>query len=237
MQNFFLHPQIRPQATGGRKAHDNLCKNAIPACRKAGIDVIFLNWGLTEEDLTSMPASLRHNFSRSLTDPANGDGKGTVVGMGEDMGAVTQEDGTTIQAGKELMRDQWNTKLWGKLDEVWEEASKGGAYKDTTYWVHKNRASGLSIGSGISAMSTHLSDKARQPPTKTLLFAGVNTDQCVYGSFIDATTLGYDCILLEDCCATTSPEYATQASLFNCSRNGFVVDSSSLVEGAERFSA
>ena len=47
----------------------------------------------------------------------------------------------------------------------------------------------------------------------TLLFAGVNLDRCVITTLQDATYLGYDCILIEDCTATVHPEFATQSSL------------------------
>ena len=44
-----------------------------------------------------------------------------------------------------------------------------------------------------------------------VLFAGVNTDQCVLHSLTDANFLGYGCVLVEDCCATTSPDFCTEA--------------------------
>lgn len=50
---------------------------------------------------------------------------------------------------------------------------------------------------------------------KTLLVAGVNMDQCVMTTLEDATFLGYDTILLEDCTATTSPDYCVQSVLYN----------------------
>lgn len=40
---------------------------------------------------------------------------------------------------------------------------------------------------------------------RTLLFAGVNTDQCVLGTLVDAYNRGFDCIMLEDCCGTPTP--------------------------------
>lgn len=49
----------------------------------------------------------------------------------------------------------------------------------------------------------------------TLLFAGVNLDQCVMCTLQDANFLGYDCILMEDCAATTSPPFCTDATLYN----------------------
>ena len=48
----------------------------------------------------------------------------------------------------------------------------------------------------------------------------------------DASFLGYDCILLEDCTATTSPDYCLQATLFNIRQCfGFVVKSQDLTAG------
>ena len=50
---------------------------------------------------------------------------------------------------------------------------------------------------------------------QTLLFAGVNADQCVLATLMDANFLGYDCVLLEDCTATTSPAFCWDATLYN----------------------
>ncbi len=60
----------------------------------------------------------------------------------------------------------------------------------------------------------------------TLLFAGVNADQCVLCTLQDANFLGYDCILLQDCTATTSPDFCWQATLYNVKQCfGFVTTS------------
>lgn len=65
----------------------------------------------------------------------------------------------------------------------------------------------------------------------TLLFAGVNADQCVVVTLQDANFLGYDCILLKDCTATTSPEYCWHATLYNVKQCfGFVAESTDLIE-------
>ncbi len=64
----------------------------------------------------------------------------------------------------------------------------------------------------------------------TLFFGGVNADQCVMATLQDANFLGYDCILLRDCTATTSPEFCWQATLYNVNQCfGFVADSSALL--------
>ncbi len=63
----------------------------------------------------------------------------------------------------------------------------------------------------------------------TLLFAGVNADQCVMTTLCDAHFLGYDCVLVKDCTATTSPEYCWLATLYNVQQCfGFVTDLDSI---------
>jgi nicotinamidase-related amidase len=65
----------------------------------------------------------------------------------------------------------------------------------------------------------------------TLLFAGVNADQCVMCTLQDANFLGYDTILLRDCTATSSPDYCMQATIYNVNQCfGFVTDSNKIVE-------
>jgi ureidoacrylate peracid hydrolase len=49
----------------------------------------------------------------------------------------------------------------------------------------------------------------------TLLFAGVNSDQCVYATLVDGACLGYDVVLVEGACATTSPAFCHEATLYN----------------------
>lgn len=68
----------------------------------------------------------------------------------------------------------------------------------------------------------------------TLLFAGVNLDQCVLCTLQDANFRGYDCLLLEDCSATTSPSYCRDATLYNVQQCfGFVVQASQLQQQLE----
>jgi nicotinamidase-related amidase len=65
----------------------------------------------------------------------------------------------------------------------------------------------------------------------TLFFAGVNADQCVMTTLQDANFLGYDCILIEDCTATTSPDYCLKATVYNVNQCfGFVAHSQSLLQ-------
>lgn len=67
----------------------------------------------------------------------------------------------------------------------------------------------------------------------TLLLGGVNADQCVLATLQDANFLGYDCILLRDCTATTSPDFCLKATFYNVNQCfGFVSDSVTLLEAA-----
>jgi len=88
--------------------------------------------------------------------------------------------------------------------------------------VDKYRISGF--------FDTPLDGILRNLRATTLLFAGVNLDQCVYATLVDAACLGYDCVLVEDCAATGSPEYCTQATLYNVRRGfGFVVKADDVI--------
>jgi nicotinamidase-related amidase len=79
---------------------------------------------------------------------------------------------------------------------------------------------------------TELDSILRNLGVTTLFFAGVNADQCVMSTLQDAMFLGYDCILVEDCVGTTSPEYCMQATLYNVKLlYGFVTDSAAIRHG------
>lgn len=68
----------------------------------------------------------------------------------------------------------------------------------------------------------------------TLLFAGVNLDQCVLCTLQDASFRGYDCVLVEECCATTSPDFCADAALYNIRQCfGFATSDAALVAALE----
>ncbi len=89
--------------------------------------------------------------------------------------------------------------------------------------VAKHRMSGF--------WDTPLDSILRNLRLDTLLFAGVNLDQCVLHTLADANFLGYDTILLEDCTATTNPDFCREATLLNIRQIfGFTVSSTDLLE-------
>ena len=93
--------------------------------------------------------------------------------------------------------------------------------------------SGADIHVAKYAMSgfweTHLDSILRNLGMTTLLFAGVNLDQCVLCTLQDASFRGYDCVLVEQCCATTSPAFCAEAALYNIRQCfGFVTSSAAL---------
>ena len=73
MQNFFLSTALgRDPDSAGNKAKAKLLEHAIPAARAAGIRIVWLNWGLTDEEIDEMPPGTRRafGFEASLNDDA-----------------------------------------------------------------------------------------------------------------------------------------------------------------------
>lgn len=121
-------------------------------------------------------------------------------------------------------------KLPGNGSAVLEKNSWGAAIvseldaQQTDIYVDKYRMSGF--------WDTPLDSILRNLNVTTLFFAGVNLDQCVMATLEDAVCLGYDAIVLEDCCATTSPAFCEEATLYNVKQcYGFVAHSASLLSG------
>jgi ureidoacrylate peracid hydrolase len=77
----------------------------------------------------------------------------------------------------------------------------------TDIFVDKHRISGF--------WDTPLDSILRNLGVRTLLFAGVNADECVLATLMDANFHGYDTLMLEDCVGTTSPSFCMEATLYN----------------------
>lgn len=259
MQNFFLSPNLgRPKDSKGLIAQQRLVEDAIPAARKAGLRVIWLNWGLTQDDIDNMPPSTLRAFGyetvlasefatyEKINDKAaaidshgvneeapqiaasaqietSGKNPRIYKGLGTEIGSVTLEDGSVVEAGRLLMRDSWNAALTPELDALYQQ---GKTANPPDVWIHKNRMSGLW---GESTPCTQFLEKEG---IRTLFFAGVNTDQCVGGSLVDAFSKGWDCILLSDGAATTSPNSSQESIEFNSAKTwGFCTSCRDLADG------
>lgn len=274
MQNFFLSPGFGRSRGAGHAAAEKLLEYTIPAARKAGIQIIWLNWGLSEENLRTMPPAVKRAFGFEAVpdDEVDGDGEAGDIpaisckreavaekpdsitadrhddvrrkeknrllengkdgriykGLGAPCGILMLPDtGKTVDAGRLLMRDTWNAALYAPLTAAYEEGSKLSYKSDV--WIHKDRLSGL------WGASTPCQEFLEEQGIKSLLFAGVNTDQCVSGTVTDAFNKGYDCVLLSDGCGTTSPSYAQQCIEFNVAKTlGFVTSCRQFAEGVEQ---
>jgi ureidoacrylate peracid hydrolase len=79
------------------------------------------------------------------------------------------------------------------------------ARKNDVY-VDKSRLSGF--------WDNELDSVLRSLDVTALFFAGVNLDRCVLATMQDAAFIGYDPILLDDCSATSSPQYCSEAARF-----------------------
>ena len=112
-----------------------------------------------------------------------------------------------------LTKDSWGAALVDGLSSAPEDI-----------WVDKYRMSGF--------WDTPLDSILRNLRVDTLVFAGVNSDQCVYATLIDAACLGYDVIMLTDASATTSPAYCHEATVYNTRQCfGFTATSAALRAG------
>ena len=110
-----------------------------------------------------------------------------------------------------LEKDSWAAAVVDELAQAPEDI-KVDKYRISGFW------------------DTPLDSILRNLGVRSILFTGVNTDQCVLHSLTDANFLGYGCILVEDCCATTSPDFCTEATVWNVKKCfGFVTDSNAVI--------
>lgn len=211
MQNFFLHPDLSPGAKTGRAAVPPTV-NAINGFRKAGMKVLWVNWGLTEYDLLTIPPAFKAGFSTNGSDLAS-------ETFGSDMGTI-QENGTTIKVGRKLMRGAWNAEPYGPLEAMKNEGLAAG----TDFWFNKNRLSGL------WGPQTPLGLWLQENEMSTLFFGGVNADQCVWSTLVDAFFKGYDIVYMDDLSATTSPDYALEMCRYNAQGYGFMGNTTAVLK-------
>ena len=201
MQNVWLSQPLRRRSPG-HDAEEALLKYGIPAARKAGIQIVWLNWGFSEGDLATLSPTTMRVFGFRFDGTCELD-----KGIGHDIGLVKIEDGTEVQAGRFLMHEQWNTQLHWPLEA---ERQKGLEASPADVRFSKNRLSGMcDTAPGCTEFLT-------RNCFKTLLFAGITTDVCVMATLQDANSKGFDTVLLRDGCGTMNGKEATIATERNC---------------------
>ncbi len=112
-------------------------------------------------------------------------------GTGAGLGAALAPDGSRV-----LEFGGWSAAIVDELEPGPDDIH-----------VAKYRMSGF--------WDTPLDSILRNLRVDTLLFGGVNVDQCVMSTLQDANFLGYDCVLVDDCAATTSPAFCHEAVRYN----------------------
>lgn len=205
MQNDFCHPQGWLASVGvdvtAAQQPVQPLLGLLPVLRRQGVPVVWLNWGNRPDRLNLSPALL-HVY--------NPDGQS--VGLGGVVPGAPAPSAATGGHHAVLEKGAWGAAIYAPL-----KAEPGDIAVD------KSRMSGF--------WDTPLDSILRNLQVQTLLFAGVNADQCVLATLMDANFLGYDTLLLEDCSATTSPDYCWQATLYNVRQCfGFTLRGTDLLE-------
>jgi len=148
------------------------------------------------------------NISAGLRHVYNPTGEG--VGLGDPLPA----NGAPV-----LMKDSWAAAVVEELTPLPADIR-----------VDKYRMSGF--------WDTPLDSILKNLGRTTLFFAGVNADQCVLATLQDANFLGYDCILVKDGTATTSPAFCWQATIYNVNQCfGFVTDAQAILKAVQAVDA
>lgn len=184
MQNFFIHPDCRNHVGGIAAVRPTL--KVMERCRHEGIQIAFLNWGIDERDLRTMPPAVQRGFCQKR---AAQSGHGWHVGLGAEL---------PNDQGRCLWKNSWNAQLY---DPIFEASRPGDKFFD------KNRPSGM--WSPQEPLHRYLLETGK----KTILFAGVNTDQCVLGTITDSYSHGFDCILVQDCAGSVMPRCLLEARM------------------------
>ncbi|WP_265415889.1 cysteine hydrolase family protein [Paenibacillus albus] len=146
----------------------------------------------------------RLNLSPSVLHVYNGTGDG--IGIGEPL---------PVNGSKVLEKGSWGSEILEEL-EVWPGDIRVDKYRMSGFW------------------DTPLDSILRNLRTDTILFAGVNLDQCVMATLQDAVNSGYDALLLKDLCATNSPAYCIEATYYNIKQcYGFLTDSEAVMRALD----
>lgn len=145
-------------------------------------------------------------------------------GVGDEIGEVTDKNGKVINGGRILVKESWNSWLHDPLSDAYH---KGKSFDPPDVHFYKNRSSGM------CDRMKDVTNFINEHNLRTLLFTGINIDQCVMGILQDAYLKGFDNVLLKDGCATDSPWFAHWGVEFNCLISwGFLSSCKDLARGA-----
>jgi nicotinamidase-related amidase len=261
MQNFFLSESFGRGKGAGHTACTNLIVHAIPAARKAGIRVVWLNWGLTEQDVETMPPAVKRafgffaiphesefsgtGFEASQKGSVSVDKFGEVRYQGGEKGLESGREGAMYRG---LGAECGNVELEdgrvvdaGRLlmRDSWNAALYPPLDEIYQEGVKLEGRPDVWVHknrmSGMWGAKTEFEEFLEAEGIRTLFLAGVNTDQCVGGTLTDAVSKGFDCVLLGDGCGTTSPEFAQQCWEYNAARTfGFCTSCEDFARGVGR---
>jgi len=129
--------------------------------------------------MTTLPAAVARGFLND-TLQATTNARRPWIGLGSDLGEGK---------GRCLFAGTWNADIYPPL--------KAHAHPADVYCA-KNRMSGL------WSPEQPLWKALKAEEKNTILFTGVNTDQCVLGTFVDGYNAGFNCVMVDDCCGTTT---------------------------------
>lgn len=212
MQNYFYSPELRhTPVDGAEETMSAIVNQAIPACRKAGIHIIWMGWGLRDSDIAELPPKLTERFGPRY-DSA---GQLEVPGLGCHIGPVKYHNDFKIPGGRALMTGYWNTaSCFPLIKEVKRYDTQWYKTRMSAFWGKKTLQRDLTK-SGIT----------------TLLFAGVDIAHSVGHNLRDAVDNGFDCLLLSKEFLTGSVESVLESQVdAYC---GFVVRYDDFAEGVE----
>lgn len=129
--------------------------------------------------MTTLPSAVQRGFMSDTLQATTNDRR-PWTGLGSDLG---EGKGCCLFAGT------WNADIYPPLK---------AHVRPTDLHCAKNRMSGL--WSPEQPLWKTLTAEKKN----TILFTGVNTDQCVLGTFVDGYNAGWTCVMVDDCCGTTT---------------------------------
>ncbi len=236
LQNYDLHEALGNDNPEFSRAEAVVLKFAIPAARERDIQIIWITTGYSDEDLEEMDSDIFKTFNfQPVVSPdwqkrppgAGWNTKGmyrNAKGVGDEIGEVTDKNGKVIDAGRMLVKGSWNSWLHDPLSDAYDEGQMASP-PDVHFYTNRS--------SGMWDTMMDVTTIVHEHNLRTLLFTGINIDQCDMGTLQDAYLKGFDTILLGDCCATDSPSYAQWSVEHNCMVSwGFLSSCKDLAAGS-----